>query len=745
MNFPDTLVKSPFRVLLTAFLMFFTIGNSLSQEPYKVVRISGGINFDGVPDEEVWKTVDPLKMTMHSPVFRNEPTESSVVKIAYDEEFFYASAIMHYLDPATIRAIGKKRDYANPSCDWFGIFLDTYFDRENAVAFFTNPNGIRTEATAKNDAAVMAEDINFSWNTFWDAKSVVREDTWYVEIRIPFSSLRFQNKEGKSYMGVTLFRFISAKSQEIDSYPEIPPVYQNAFWKPSMTFPVVFENLDPRNPFYLTPFATAGLSQVNEVNDSETAYELNTTPKFDAGLDAKYSLTNNLTLDVTVNTDFAQVEADDQKINLTRFSLFFPEKRVFFQEKADVFDFSFLGGNNLFYSRRIGIYDGHPTRIYGGLRMTGKVNKWDLGILDMQTAQFEENPSENFGVIRAKRSVINKNSFVGGMLTSRLGMNGNYNLAYGLDGQFRVTGDEYLTFRLAQSFENDSPNRIIDLSPSRFMLQWERRNRKGFSYDLVYTYSGESFNPGIGFEMKDNYQGFRTILNYGWFPDEDAVIRYNNISLTAYNFWNTSTGMQETASGMLTWLFEAKKGFSGSLFSTYYGENLTDTLTLGNDQAIVPPGKYNFASLSAMYNTSMSHPLSASLMAEAGSFYDGFKVSLFGSPAVNIGAGLNLGLTYSLDYVNFSERGSAFTNHILGLKGLLTLTTRTSLSAFIQYNTAVDKIMTNIRFRYNPREGNDFYIVYDEGLNTSPAREIPTLPHSSGRTILLKYTYTFIF
>jgi hypothetical protein len=745
MNYWKTTFIKPLTVLISAILILLSLGNSWSQEPYKATRINQSITFDGVPDEEVWKSIVPMKLIMHSPVFRNEPTESSTVRIAYDNEYLYVSALFNYKDPSTIRAIGKKRDYATPSCDWFGIYLDTYYDRENAVAFFTNPNGIRTEAAIKNDARIMAEDINFSWNTFWDAKTVVKDSCWFSEIRVPFSSLRFQTRDGKSYMGLTIFRFISAKSQEMDTYPAIPPDYQNAFWKPSMTTPVVFENLHPKNPVYLTPYLSSGLSQVNELNEANTEYNLNTTPKFDAGLDLKYSLTNNLTMDVTVNTDFAQVEADDQKINLTRFSLFFPEKRVFFQEKADVFDFSFLGGNNLFYSRRIGIYDGNPVRIYGGLRMTGKVNKWDLGVLDMQTAPYEENPGENFGVFRTKRTVFNQNSYVGGMFTSRLGMNGNYNLAYGLDGQFRVTGDEYLTFRMAQSFENDSLNKVIDLSPSRFMLQWERRNRKGFSYDFVYTYSGQSFNPGIGFEMKDNYQGFRTIFNYGWFPDEDAIIRYHNISLTAFNFWNTASGLQETTTAMVTWLFEGKKGFSGSIFPTFYRENLADTLTLGNDQAVVLPGNYSFADLSFMYATSNSNHISASLMAQAGSFYDGWKVSLFGSPSVNIGSGLNLGLTYTLDYVNFPDRASAFTNHIVGLKGLLTLTTKTSFSAFIQYNTAVDKVMTNIRFRYNPREGNDFYIVYDEGMNTNITSEVPTLPHSSGRTILLKYTYTFIF
>ncbi len=466
--------------------------------------------------------------------------------------------------------------------------------------------------------------------------------------------------------------------------------------------------------------------------------------KYDAGFDSKYSITNNLTIDLTVNTDFAQVEADDQKINLTRYSLYFPEKRVFFQEKADVFDFSFLGGNNLFYSRRIGLYDGNPVRIYGGVRMTGRINKWDIGLLDMQTASFEENPSENFGIFRTKRSVLNPNSYVGGMVTSRLGMNGKYNVAYGLDGQFRVTGDEFLTVKWAQTFEQDSVNKIFDFAPSRFLVEWQRRKIKGFGYDFVYTWSGKSFNPGVGFEVKDNYHGVRTILQYGWLPQRKTFLRYHSVSLTAYDFRNTLTGLHETSNGILKWYFEAKKGYYGNIAANWFLEDLADTLILGNDQASVPPGRYSFAYLNALYGSSGAHALSYELSAEAGRFYDGWKLSFCALPKLSIGAGFDLGLTYYFDYVNLSQSMS-FINHILGVRGLMTLTTKTSLSAYIQYNTAVDKVVTNIRFRYNPREGNDFYIVYDEGLNSDLARESPRLPFSSGRTVLLKYTYTFMF
>jgi hypothetical protein len=723
-------------------LIMLTSINVWTQEPVTVTRLSEAISFDGVPDENVWKSINVLPLVMNMPVFGGKPSVNCILRIVYDDTYFYVSAIFNYDDLVPMTAFGKKRDYTMPTTDWLGIFLDSFNDRENTVMFWTNPNGVRTEGTTKNDMADPDNDYSFSWNTFWDAETQINGNGWSAEIRIPFSSLRFQTTNNRTIMGITLVVYIASAS-EFSTYPAIQPDRAYAYMKASQTGLIEFEGVKSVKVVYLTPYVIAGLGQANELNEEGSAYEMQTKVKYDAGLDAKYNLTNNLTLDVTINTDFAQVEADDQKINLTRFSLYFPEKRVFFLEKSDAFDFSFLGGNNLFYSRRIGLYNGNRVRIYGGVRMTGRINKWDMGVLDMQTAAFEENPGENFGVLRAKRNVFNENSYVGAMMTSRLGMNGSYNLAYGIDGQFRVTGDEYLTIRWAQTYENDYHDHFFDLSPSRFLFNWVRRKQTGFGYDLVYTWSGYHFNPGIGFELKDNYQGWRAITQYGWLPRETASLRYHKIMLTGYTFWNTATRLRETVNCVLTWYFEAKKGYSGDIAVNWFLEDLSDPLSLGNDQASVPPGRYSFPYLSSGFYTSYSHPLTAGFTAEAGWFYDGLKLSFSAAPTWNIGSGLDLGITYFLDYVSFHDRSVRFTNHIVGFKGLLTATTKTSVSAFIQYNTAIDKIVTNIRFRYNPREGNDFYLVYDEGLNSDLSGETPRLPLSSGRTLLLKYTYTF--
>jgi len=715
---------------------------SVHDGPLRVTRITDLIILDGIPDEEAWQTIQPLPMVMFTPDFGEEPTDPSLVRIAYDDEYFYVSALLNCLDPADIRAISKKRDYSSASSDFFGFIMDTFNDRENAVSFHTNPNGLRTDATVKNDAVDPNEDLSFSWNTFWDVSTALTEEGWSAEFRIPFSSLRFQSREGKTVMGLSIMRYCAAK-YECSTWPVSSPEFPAPYWKPSLSAPVEFEGIEPKRPVYIAPYVTAGIGQESELNEAGSGYTLHSTLKYDAGLDVKYSLTPNLTADLTINTDFAQVEADDQKINLTRYSLYFPEKRIFFLEKSDVFDFSFLGGNNLFYSRRIGLYEGNPVRIYGGVRMTGRVGKWDIGMLDMQTAPFAENPSENFGVLRTKRKVLNDYSYVGGMVTSRVGTNGHYNAAYGLDALFRVTGDEYLTVKWAQTYETDSANQFMDMAPSRFLIQWQRRKMNGFVYDVLYTWSGKRFNPGVGFEVKDNYHGPRVILQYGWLPGSDKLLRQHSISITGYNFMNTLTNLHETTVGMLQWTFEAKKGYSGNIAVNWYLENIQEDLTLGNDQATVPPGRYSFAYLSASYYTAYMRALSAYFTTEAGMFYDGLKFTLEANPMVKVGTGFDLGLTYRMDRVVFSSRSVDFTNHIAGFKGVMTLTTKMSLSAFVQYNTAISKVIANMRFRYNPREGNDFYIVYDDMQNTLLTREFPALPHTQGRTLLLKYTHTF--
>ncbi|MBC8180731.1 carbohydrate binding family 9 domain-containing protein [candidate division KSB1 bacterium] len=731
-------------IQLQTFILLLAIGNftAIAQNQYIVPRLSEKIEFDGLCDDTVWQNIEPLPIIMHQPTFGLEPTEKTEVLIAYDDDYFYVAGRLYDKEPSKIQSTSKKRDFLGGNADWFGLILDTFNDKENAVSFFTTPAGLRLDTSVFGDAEGEMP-INPSWNTFWDVKTVTNEKGWFVEMRIPFSSLRFQEIDGKVVMGFTAWRWIPHKN-ESSVYPAIPPKWGGwSTWKPSKAQEIVFKDIHSKKPVYIAPYILGGFGKNFELNEDETAYLRTDDPAHEIGLDVKYGLTNNLTMDVTLNTDFAQVEADDQQVNLTRFSLFFPEKRLFFQERSSNFEFNLGGLNRLFYSRRIGIYDGQPVRIYGGARIVGRVGPWDVGMLNMQTAPIEELKTENFGVCRLRRQVFNQNSYVGGIVTSRIGAGGTYNLAYGLDGIFRVLKDDYIIFNWAQTFEDSSENKNqASLDLSRISFGWERRTKQGLGYYYNFSRTGRIFNPGIGFLNRNDYTRFGSKVLYGWIPGEKSWLQRHYLYLDGFTYLrNSDSGVESVQIGP-GWFFSAKSVFEGNFSANMYYEDVPDTFSLSDDVE-VPVGRYTFFGIKSYYMTPMTSFYYAILKLETGSFYDGWRFSLSAMPGWSISSDFELSGFYQFNRVSFPDRNQHFTAHISRIKALWMMSTSLSLSAFVQYNSAADAFITNVRFRYNPREGNDLYLVYDEGMNTNRFRETPFLPTYSNRTILLKYTYTF--
>jgi hypothetical protein len=739
-----------------AFCLYGQSDTSSLNQPLLINRLSQPIIFDGNPDEEAWQSISPLKLIMYQPVFGKEPSEETDVRIGYDDEYLYVGGQLYYKADGMIRSSSFKRDYMGMGSDWLGIILDTYDDKENALAFFTTPDALRWDASILKDAVVSTPDqmpFNISWNTFWDVLTKKNQNGWSAEIRIPLSSLRYQQKDGEVKMGLIAFRWIPAKN-ETDIFPAIPPNWgQSSFLKPSQAKEIVFKGLKPDKPLYIAPYALAGYLSTYDLNSDGTDYSKTDKPVFEAGGDIKYGLSANMVLDLTINTDFAQVEADDEQINLTRFSLYHPEKRPFFLERSSIFDFNLGANNTLFYSRRIGLSDdGDPIRIYGGARIVGRVGKWDLALLDMQTAPLRKKnvdgiyedilPSENFGVLRFRRQIINENSYIGAGFTSRLGINGNYNIGYGLDGIFRLFGQDYLDLKFAQTYETGAVSSYF-MKPTRIAIDWTRRSTKGLGYTAGYSYSGLNFNPGIGFEMINDYYSGRFNILYGWISGEKSKLYSHNIEYrTRYSKYLVD-GSLMTYSNTLAWTFMTKNQWQGQVSIVFNTENLKDSLILVEDEAYVLPGKYEFVNFMGLLSTPASNPFFMMLTTEAGQFFDGQRFSIRLQPTWNISKHFELGGTYGFDRVNFAERNMTMTNHILGVKALYMLNTKLSVNAFLQYNTAEHAIVSNLRLRYNPKEGNDFYIVFDEGRNTSLTREIPNLPVYSSRAVMVKYTYTF--
>jgi hypothetical protein len=489
-------------------------------------RLDGPVELDGPSDEAAWRGIEPLPMTMYTPSFRGELTERTEIRIGYDDEFLYVAGRFYDSDPSGIQVNSMYRDRLSGD-DCFGMVVDPFNDNDIGLWFFTTPAGLRGDVSIAGDGA---GSWNGSWNTYWDVAAVETEEGWFAELRIPFSSLGFQAVDQRVEMGISAYRYIPRKNER-QVFPEIPPEFD--YLRPSLAQDAILEGVSTHRPVYLTPYVLSGVGQDAVLTSVGDRYQLDSEVEGQVGGDLKYNVTSNLTADLTVNTDFAQVEADDWQVNLTRFSLFFPEKRQFFQERSGVFDFFTGGATRLFYSRHIGLYEGEAIPIIGGARLVGRVGDWDVGVLDMQTKRSTHLPSENFGVARARRRVFNQYSNAGAMLTTRLGDDGSYNIAYGLDGTFRYTGDDYLGIRLAQSVDDqiiaDRGFRFAEASAVRLYL--DRARERGFSYFFSARRFGADYNPEMGFVTRRNFSDFYYSVAYFHYPEAGPFRRIDPFQL----------------------------------------------------------------------------------------------------------------------------------------------------------------------------------------------------------------------
>ncbi|GJM28038.1 MAG: hypothetical protein DHS20C17_06730 [Cyclobacteriaceae bacterium] len=712
-----------------------------------VIRRVEGIIFDGRVDEPVWDLIPPVPMVQYEPNAGALPTEKTEIRFGYDDQYFYGSLRAYDRDPDGIRATSLYRDQIRGS-DHFEIVLDTYNDNENAYVFTTTPTGLRNDAAISNDATGGTISsggwLNRDFNTFWDAESTVTPDGWFAEIRIPFSSLRFQDTGGKVIMGLSVQRKIARKLERL-VYPAIPPKTNWAFLRPSLIQKIEFSGVKPSKKLYVTPYVLGGYERSNRLNQSESRYEAQDNFQKEIGGDIKFSITNNLTADFTINTDFAQAEADDQLVNLTRFSLFFPEKRQFFQERASVFDFRTGGLSRLFFSRRIGLTnDGQQVPIYGGVRMIGRMKTWDLGFMNMQTQSLDSIPTENFGVLRVRKRVFNQNSFVGGMFTSRIDNQGNKNLAYGIDGLIRLFGDDYLTVQWAQTFDSLTENSEgSNFSSGRLALDLNRRRRRGFGYNIGTILSGANYNPGVGFVDRNDFKFVTVAPSYTWLKTDGAFI-WHKIEAVGNTYVNNSDHEVLSAEVGPLWTFSRRNLDSGGVGIKWVHENLLEPFRL-SDEAAIPIGTYNFYRVNGSYSIAGDNTLSAGLEVETGPFYDGWLNSISFTPRWYLSKHFQLNLEYVYSDADFKDRDELFRFHITRLRIGTAVNRKISTNALVQYNSSIDLFSANIRFRYNFREGQDLWVVLNTGMNTNRTHYMPELPAVDSQSILIKYLHTFIF
>ncbi|MBD3615253.1 MAG: carbohydrate binding family 9 domain-containing protein [Gracilimonas sp.] len=744
-----------FKIISSCLLAMLLMGKGLAQSAIKIQRLSEPIILDGVIDEPAWEEIAPFEMVQYEPVFLGEMSERTEVRAAYDDGYLYFSAKLFTQDPSTITANSLYRDRYSGD-DVFAVVLDPFNDNQNGLRFFTNPAGTRFDQSISNDANRTGGDrpINDSWDTHWDVETTQTDKGWFVEMRIPFSSIGFQSNDGIAEMGLIVYRWLS-QINERHIYPEIPPNWNEGNIKPSKAQDIILNDVDAPKPVYFTPYILGGFLQqnTNTPNESGTAFVYDEDFKNELGFDIKYNLTNNLTLDLTANTDFAQVESDEQQLNLTRFSLFFPEKRQFFQQRSSLFDFNY-GDTRLFYSRKIGLDNqGKPVRIFGGARLTGRVGDLDIGFLNLQTASSPNLPSENFGVLRLKQRVLNPSSYTGGIVTSRIGADGKSNVLLGLDTDLNLYADDYLTFRVSQSFDTDVPesrrNNFED--NSIFRLAWERRASTGLLYQFFVNRTGQYFDPGIGFYKTRNTSDYFYSLGYGWRPGENSAFNQHSINIESNNILENDSFDLRSRSVSFRWNSRFKN--SAFLWSSlnYKQEHLlpTEAFNLAG-KIYIPVSNYDFFEGFFMYSSPRTKRLMSRVIFQYGQLFDGTRTQYKIEPRLVANVHLEISGSYQLTMLRFPEiegRGQTeFDAHVGQLKGQFAFNKKISTSAFVQYSNVADLIGANFRFRYNFREGQDLWIVFDQTINTildSSQFGSVELPRNENRSILIKYTHTF--
>jgi hypothetical protein len=454
----------------------------------------------------------------------------------------------------------------------------------------------------------------------------------------------------------------------------------------------------------------------------------NTDVGGDVGLDVMYGVTQSLTADFTYNTDFAQVEADQQQINLTRFSLFFPEKREFFLENQGTFQFGGVnttGFNNtgdapiLFYSRRIGLENGRAVPITAGGRLTGRAGRYTIGLLNVQSGEDDvaEARPTNFSVVRLNRDILRKSS-IGLMATARTtDLAGGDNLAYGLDGTFGFYDNLTINTYWART---DTPGRSGDDISYRGQLDYSGDR---YGVQLEHLVVGDNFNPGVGFLRRDDLRRSFAQFRFSPRPQGSRLIRRYFYQASGAYIEN-GRGIVETREREAEFALEFQNTdrFNVTYNGTY--EFLAAPFRISNTVTL-PVGGYEFNNLTVGFNRAQRRRVSANLAAEYGTFYNGHRTAVsIASGRASFSPRLFVEPTYSLNRVNLLQ--GDFTTHLLGSRVTWTQTAMMFASALVQYNSSTQSVSANVRLRWEYRPGSELFIVFNEDRDTR-ARRFPDL------------------
>lgn len=681
---------------------------SLAKRRAHIVKVTEAPAIDGVLDEGVWREAEVLTdFVQRVPHYGEPASDATEIRLLRDERYIYVGACMRQ-EPATIRRNKLRHRDSIFLDDTIEVVFDTFHDQRRGYIFLANPNG------AKHDTQVDGiRRYNDSWDEVWDVQTSLQPDGWCAEFRIPVRVLRFQ--PGRDVWGFNVQRRIQAK-KEWDYWAPIPPQYDISHLGLAGEISG-FGDLRQQRNLQVIPALVSTRLQTAAAGD--VSYTLK--PSFDL----KYVLGANLTLDMTANTDFAQVEADETQVNLTRFSLFFPEKREFFLESARIFNFGVQRDTEIFFSRQIGIAEGQEIPILGGARLTGKLGPYELGLMTMQTKESLEQPATNYTALRARRALSGRSTL--GAIFTNVSRTGHKNHVLGLDADLWL-----------------SPN--IELQAFVAGVQGTGIGSPAFAHQLRFDYQtdpwgltlgqktvGPDFDPGIGFVRRQDIRD--------WTGELRRRFRFNRpwsrtLDLTASLTYLTDVGnLLQTRLASFEVSDELPTGDQLSFTYERQFEQLTEDFEIRPDLGIVIPlAAYRFERSTISWQSERSRRLVADSSFSWGSFFGGNRQELGVGNTYYFSRQFDAGWEYEYNRVRLPAGN--FSTSLARIRINYNFDSNIGVSGLLQWNSITQDFSANIRLRILYGRDSNFFFVYNERRTDEAAGW-----ELSQRALIFKLTY----
>ncbi|MBI3802443.1 MAG: carbohydrate binding family 9 domain-containing protein [Nitrospirae bacterium] len=665
-------------------------GQELPKPALKAIPLEGAtITIDGLLDEPIWKSAEVVTGFLEMvPLDRAPALAPSFVRVAYDQNNLYIAADLEDPEPALVYGDERQRDAAFDRSDSFGVLIDTYHDHQTGFFFETNPLSALSDALISQDGGTVEQ----NWDGLWEVAARRTERGWAVEFRIPFSTLRFQ--AGASQIWGIQFRRRVPHLKEVSFWSPVARD-QNPYQLSLAGHLIEMEASHQDRRFSIKPYGK-GSYQLNRT-DLRDAWDVD----YDVGGDLRYKFRTNLTLDLTYNTDFAETEADLFQINLTRFPLFFPEKREFFLEGSNFFDFGLPGRLQPFFSRRIGLARGEAIPILGGGKLTGKVGPYGIGALLMETdAETTLGlPRERFGVVRLRRD-LGVRSNIGLIATDQAPQGSLGSQTIGFDTT--LAPNAHFT---ADGFWARSGGET-EAAPGQAHYEELKWSDPVWRINLHHLRVDEQFDPKVGFVQQTDLDESYGYIDFRPQPATGPV--------REYGFKTEMTYQMETDSAFLyrSNYQRAQVSFRSGDFILFSLDPQRERLPVNfeiHPGVIVPAGTYHFTQYNLYFNTDVRRPYSGVASVAWGGLYGGDKLTLNLNLTAAPSEGFNVGVGLERDWVNLPV--GEFTAQVLNGDVAWSVTNQLFFRGLVQWDKDAHIVAANLRLWWEYREGSRLYFI----------------------------------